>query len=150
MRSKAWLAASVWLRLARLPPPASRVRCSRRLRDKLAAAPGLLVHASVTETVRVCPVGPKLRYTAVQKHMNSHSALAGQSRGSTHSAYSTCCKNARRPAAFPKCVPPPSHGAHVCRSKPAGLRVQAILSTGTDGAADLSALASASEAAATN
>ncbi len=42
------LAASVWLRLARLPPPASRVRCSRRLRDTLTAAPGLLAHASVT------------------------------------------------------------------------------------------------------
>ncbi len=38
MRSKAWLAASVWLRLARMPPPASRVRRSRRLRDTLAAA----------------------------------------------------------------------------------------------------------------
>jgi hypothetical protein len=45
MRSKAWLAASVWLRLA------SRARRSRRLRDTLAAAPGLLAHASVTRTV---------------------------------------------------------------------------------------------------
>ncbi len=67
MRSKAWLAASVWLRLARLPPPASRVRRSRRLRDTLAAAPGLLAHASVTETVTSSPMGPKLRYTAVHK-----------------------------------------------------------------------------------
>jgi hypothetical protein len=46
-----WLAASVWLRLARLPPPASRVRRSRRLRDTLAAAPGLLAHTSVTEII---------------------------------------------------------------------------------------------------
>ncbi len=36
-----------------------------RLRDTLAAAPGLLAHASVTETRRFCPMGPKLRYTAV-------------------------------------------------------------------------------------
>ncbi len=50
MRSMAWLAASVWLRLARLPPPASRMRRSRRLRDT--AAPGLLAHASVTEIVK--------------------------------------------------------------------------------------------------
>ncbi len=62
IRSKAWLAASVWLRLARLPPPASRLRRSRRLRDTLAAAPGLLAHASVTEIVNCCPMGPKLRH----------------------------------------------------------------------------------------
>ncbi len=48
MRSKAWLAASARLQLARLPPPASRMRHSRRLSDTLAAAPGLLVQASVT------------------------------------------------------------------------------------------------------
>ncbi len=68
IRSKAWLAARVWLQLARLPPPASRVRRSRRLRDTLAAAPGLLAHASVTETVKRLSdaVGPKLRHTVVQ------------------------------------------------------------------------------------
>ncbi len=65
MRSKAWLAASVWLRRARMPPPASRVRRSRRLRDTLAAAPTLLTHASVTETIQLCPMGLKLRHTAV-------------------------------------------------------------------------------------
>jgi hypothetical protein len=53
MHSKAWLAASVWLRR------------SRRLRDTLAAAPGLLAHASITETVQFCPMGPKLRHTTV-------------------------------------------------------------------------------------
>jgi hypothetical protein len=63
MRSKAWLAASVWLRLARLPPPASRVRRSHRLRDKLAAAPGLLAHAYVTETVASGPMGREHTYT---------------------------------------------------------------------------------------
>ncbi len=62
MRSKAWLAASVWLRLARLSPPASRVKRSRRLRDTLVAAPGLLAHVSVTEAVKFCP---KLRHIAV-------------------------------------------------------------------------------------
>ena len=61
MRSKTWLAASVWLRLARLPPPASRVRRSRRLRDTLAAASGLLARASVTEAVNFSLMGPKLR-----------------------------------------------------------------------------------------
>ncbi len=52
MRSKAWLAASMWLWLARLPPPASRARRSRRLRDTLAAVPGLLAHACLTKTVK--------------------------------------------------------------------------------------------------
>ncbi len=65
MRSKAWVAASVWLRRARLPPPASRVWRSRRQRDTLAAAPGLLAHAWITEVVSFCPIGPTLRYTAV-------------------------------------------------------------------------------------
>ncbi len=60
MRSKTWLAASVWLRLARLPPPASRVRRSR-----------LLAHACVTGVVRLCPMGPKFRYTGY-KRLNSH------------------------------------------------------------------------------
>jgi hypothetical protein len=32
---------------------------------KLVAAPGLLAHACVTEVVKFCPMGPKLRYTAV-------------------------------------------------------------------------------------
>ncbi len=49
--------------IARLPPPASKVRRSRHLRDTLAAAPGLLAHASVTETVAFCPMGPQLRHT---------------------------------------------------------------------------------------
>jgi hypothetical protein len=40
-------------------PPASRVRRSRRLRDTLAAAPGLLAHACVAEAVMM---GPKLRH----------------------------------------------------------------------------------------
>ncbi len=43
--------------VARLPQPASKVRRSRRLRDTLAAAPGLLAHASVTETGKFCPMG---------------------------------------------------------------------------------------------
>jgi hypothetical protein len=60
-------AASVWLRLAHLPPPASRVRRSRRLRDTLAAAPGVSAHASVIKIVTCCLMGPKLRYIAVHK-----------------------------------------------------------------------------------
>jgi hypothetical protein len=65
MRSKAWLAASVWLRLAHLPSPASRMQRSRHLHDTLAAAPGLLAHACVTDTVKFGPTGPKLRRIAV-------------------------------------------------------------------------------------
>ncbi len=81
MRSKAWLAASVWLRLARLPPPASRARRSRRLSNTLAAAPGLLAHASVTEVVKFCPMGPKLRHTDVHaceqlKHKHAYVEVA--------------------------------------------------------------------------
>jgi hypothetical protein len=62
MRSNAWLAASVWLRLARLPPPASRVRRSSLRRDTLAAAPGLLAHPSVTEIVKFCSMGQKQQH----------------------------------------------------------------------------------------
>jgi hypothetical protein len=69
MRSKAWLAASVWLRLVRLLPPASRMRCSRRLRETLAAAPGLLTHALVTEEAQFCPMDPKLKHTT-QNNLN--------------------------------------------------------------------------------
>ncbi len=65
MRSKAWRVASVLLRLARLPPPASRMRRSSRLHDTLTAAPGLLAHASVTEAAKFCPMGPNLRGIAV-------------------------------------------------------------------------------------
>jgi hypothetical protein len=44
MRSKAWLAARVSLRLPRMPRPA-RARRSRRLHSTLAAAPVLFAHA---------------------------------------------------------------------------------------------------------
>ena len=50
MRSKAWLAARVSLRLARLPRTASSAQRSRRLRSTHAAAPVLLAHADVTKT----------------------------------------------------------------------------------------------------
>ncbi len=36
-----------------------------------AAAPGLLAHASVTEIVKFCPMGPKLRYTAATDMQDS-------------------------------------------------------------------------------
>ena len=62
MHSKAWLAASVSLKLARLPRTASRVRRSHRLRSALAAAPGLLAHAEVTKNTYLFSMGPKLRY----------------------------------------------------------------------------------------
>ena len=51
MRSKAWLAARVSLRLARLPRTASSAQCSRRLRSTRAAAPVLLAHAEVTKNI---------------------------------------------------------------------------------------------------
>ncbi len=44
---------------------AATCKQARRLRDTLAAAPGLLAHASVTEKVKLRPMGPKLRYAAV-------------------------------------------------------------------------------------
>ncbi len=69
-------AASVWLRLARLPLPASRVRRSRRLRDTL-AAPGLLARASVAETVTLCLMGPKLRGYTVACMVSSGCVAAG-------------------------------------------------------------------------
>ena len=47
MRSKAWLAARMPLRLARLP----RAQRSRRLRSTRAAAPGLLAHTEVTKNI---------------------------------------------------------------------------------------------------
>ncbi len=73
VRSKAWLAASVWLRLARLPRPASRVRRSRRLRDTLAAVPDLLAHACVTETVNFVSDGvkPEVHSGSLQLAVNS-------------------------------------------------------------------------------
>ena len=43
-----------------------------RLRDTLAAAPGLLAHASVTEVVNFCPMGPKFRHTMVAVSDNSN------------------------------------------------------------------------------
>ncbi len=51
MRSKAWLAARVSLRQARLPRTASSAQRSRRLRSTHAAAPVLLAHAEVTKII---------------------------------------------------------------------------------------------------
>ena len=48
---KAWLAARVSLRLARLPRTASSALRSRRLRSTCAAAPVLLAHAEVTKNI---------------------------------------------------------------------------------------------------
>ena len=51
VRSKAWFAARMPLRLARLPRAASSAQRSRRLRSMRAAAPVLLAHAEVTEII---------------------------------------------------------------------------------------------------
>jgi hypothetical protein len=69
MRSKAWLAARVSLRLARLPRTASSAQRSRRLRSTRAAAPVLLAHAEVTKII-IFSMSPKLRYPKV--HTNIH------------------------------------------------------------------------------
>ena len=53
MRSKAWLATRVSLRLARLPRTASSAQRSRRLRSTRAAAPVLHAHAEVTKTLNI-------------------------------------------------------------------------------------------------
>ena len=58
MRSKAWLAARVLLRLARLPRTANSAQRSRRLCSTYAAVPALLTHAEVTKTYYVIN-GPK-------------------------------------------------------------------------------------------
>ena len=71
MRSKAWLAARVSLRLARLPRTASSAQRSRRLRSTRAAAPVLLAHANVTENINIFSMGPKLRYPTVAKRVRA-------------------------------------------------------------------------------
>ncbi len=90
VRSKAWLAAACGLQLARLPPPASKVRRSRRLRDTLAAAPSLLAHASVTETVAFCPMDPKRRYT-VGREAGNVRACECDNCGKTSGASTVTC-----------------------------------------------------------
>ena len=62
VRSKAWLAARVSLRLARLPRTASSVQRSRRLRSMCAVSPVLLAHAELTKIIIFSSMGPKLRY----------------------------------------------------------------------------------------
>ena len=62
MRSKAWLAAHVSLRLACLPRTASSAQRSRRLFSTCAAVPDLLAHAEVTINIIHFSIGPKLRY----------------------------------------------------------------------------------------
>ncbi len=61
MRSKAWLAARVSLRLARLPRTASSAQHSRRLRSTRAAAPVLLAHADVTNIIIFFFNGPNTK-----------------------------------------------------------------------------------------
>ncbi len=75
---KAWLAARVSLRLARLPRTASSAQRSRRLRSTRAAAPGLLAHANVTEIIKHFSMGPKLRHTAVVVCVRSKAWLAAR------------------------------------------------------------------------
>jgi hypothetical protein len=65
MRSKAWLATRVSLRLARLPRTASSAQRSRRLRSTRAAAPVHLAHTNVTKNVKYFSMGPKLRHPPV-------------------------------------------------------------------------------------
>jgi hypothetical protein len=65
MRSKAWLAARVSLRLACLPRTASSAQRSCRLCSPRVAAPVLLAHAEVTKNIKYFSMGPKLRHPAV-------------------------------------------------------------------------------------
>jgi hypothetical protein len=62
MCSKAWLAARVSLRLARLPRTASSAQCSRRLRSTRTAVPVLLAHAEVTKNIKYFSMGPNINY----------------------------------------------------------------------------------------
>ena len=66
MCSKAWLAARVSLRLARLPRTARSAQRSRRLHSTRTAAPVLLAHAEVTKN-NIFQIGPKLRSPVVVK-----------------------------------------------------------------------------------
>ncbi len=70
------------------------MRRSRRLRDTLVAAPGLLAHASVTEAIKLSLMGPKLRYTAVQSAVETQ--RTGASAGDVDTDQSTGGKT--RPA----------------------------------------------------
>jgi hypothetical protein len=65
MRSKAWLAVRVSLRLACMPRTASSAQRSHRLRSTRAAAPVLLALAEVTKSINIFSMGPKLRYPVV-------------------------------------------------------------------------------------
>ncbi len=67
MRSKAWLAARISLRLARIPRTARTARRSRRQRSTLAAAPGLLAHTEVAIILFFSMV-PTLRYPVVEAY----------------------------------------------------------------------------------
>ena len=67
MRSKAWLAARVSLRLARLPRIASSAQRACRLRSSCAAAPGLLAHAGVTKN-KTKSMGSKLTYPTIHAY----------------------------------------------------------------------------------
>ena len=64
MRSKAWLATHVSLRLTRLPRTESTAQRSRRLRSTRADVPVLLVHADATNN-NYFSMGPERRYPAV-------------------------------------------------------------------------------------
>ncbi len=79
MRSKAWLAASVSLRLARLPRTASSAQRSRRLRSTLAAAPGLRAHALVTKQFKTLTLNSDaMSYSGAQRPglpLASHSGM---------------------------------------------------------------------------
>ncbi len=66
MRSKVRLAATVWLCLPHLPPPASRVHRSHR--HTLAAAPVRLVHASATGTVASSATGVNTSEAHCRRH----------------------------------------------------------------------------------
>ena len=72
MRLKAWLAARVSLRLARLPRTASSAQRSRRLRSMCAAAQVLLAHADVTKNIKYLSMHPKLRHLMVLQATRKH------------------------------------------------------------------------------
>ncbi len=115
MRSKAWLATRVSLRLAHQPRTASGAQCSRRLRSTRAAAPVLLAHADVTKQHYIFPMGPTLRYpTVLSAILWRFASLTRVSQGTSTYVFTSLC-HFSSDAVTSACAKPPGAAAHVRR-----------------------------------
>ncbi len=73
MRSKAWLAVRMSLRLVRLPRTASSAQRSRHLRSTRAAAPLAVLQRS--QKLNIFSMRPERRYPTVRSNYDSHIAM---------------------------------------------------------------------------